>query len=242
MLRNTIYATLNLSSALKAQQTFPFPNVPPVPQVQAPPRFSHRLCTLSLWRKIMKRSAILVWILYSCFAALVCAQQQKASKPLAGYTAVRVEPFTVENSQSTKDFPAGEEANLQLSTVVRLRTSGIFETVIDGSQKSPDQPPASASSANTGPRTLILSVTIVGFNKGSSSARFLTWPLPVGTSEVRATFVFRDAADSQEICRFEKVAKFRALASGGIASKEEQMSHMKGGLVDALVKEIQNKR
>lgn len=170
------------------------------------------------------------------------AQQQKARKPLAGYTAVRIEQFTVENSPLTKDFPAGEEANLQLSTVVRLRTSRMFETVIDGSQKSSEQPPLSSSSANAGPRTLILSVTIVGFNKGSSSARFLTWPFPVGASEVKATFVFRDAANNQEIYRFDKVAKFRAAATGGIASKEEQMSHMKGGLVDALVKEIQANR
>jgi hypothetical protein len=115
----------------------------------------------------MKRNVILVWVLYSCFAALVWAQQQKASKPLAGYTAVLVEPFTVENNQLTKDFPMGEEANLQLSTLARLRACGIFETVIDGSQKSSEQPPFSEPSAREGRRTLILSVTIVGFNKGN---------------------------------------------------------------------------
>ena len=190
----------------------------------------------------MKRNAILVWILYSCFAALAWAQQQKASKPLAGYTAVLVEPFTVENNQLTKDFPAGEEANLQLSTLARLRASGIFETVIDGSQKSSEQPPSSEPSAREGPRTLILSVTIVGFNKGSSGARFMTWPLPVGVSKAKASFVFRDATSNQDVFRFEKEAKFQATASGGVATKEEQMSHIKGGLVDALVKEIQRNR
>jgi hypothetical protein len=190
----------------------------------------------------MKRSAILVWILYSCLAALVWAQQQEASKPLAGYTAVLVEPFTVENSQLTKGFPAGEEANLQLTTLARLRTSGFFETVIDGSQKSSDQAPPSEPSAKGGPRTLILSVTIVGFNKGSSGVRLMTWPLSVGASEVKASFVFRDAANNQEVLRFGKEARFQAFASGGIATKEEQMSHLKGGLVDALVKEIQRNR
>jgi hypothetical protein len=30
--------------------------------------------------------------------------------------------------------------------------------------------------------------------------------------------------------------------SGGIATKEEQMSHIKGGLVDALIKEIKRNR
>ena len=190
----------------------------------------------------MKLSAILVWILYSSFAALAWTQQQRASKPLAGYTAVLVERFTVEDNQLTKDFPAGEEANLQISTLARLRASGIFEIVIDGSQKSSDQPPSSESSAKDGPRTLILSVTIVAFNKGSSGARFMTWPLPVGVSKAKARFVFRDATNNQEVFRFEKEAKFQATASGGLATKEEQMSHIKGGLVDALVKEIQRNR
>ncbi len=190
----------------------------------------------------MKRSGILLWILYSCFAALAWAQQQKASKPLAGYTAVLVEPFTVENSQLTKDFPAGEEANLQLSTLARLRASGVFETVIEESQKSSDQPPPSEPSAKDGPRTLVLSVAIVAFNKGSSGARFMTWPLPVGVSKAKARFLFRDAASDQEVFRFEKEAKFQATASGGLATKEEQMSHIKGGLVDALLKEIQRNR
>ena len=190
----------------------------------------------------MRRHAILALILYSYFASLAWTQQQKAGKPLAGYTAVIIEPFTVENNQLTKDFPAGEEANLQLSTLARLRTSGIFETVIDGSQKSSDQSLPSEPPAKDGPRTLILSVTIVAFNKGSSGARFMTWPLPVGVSKAKASFVFRDAASNEEVFRFEKEAKFQATASGGIATKEEQMSHIKGGLVDALAKEIQRNR
>jgi hypothetical protein len=54
--------------------------------------------------------------------------------------------------------------------------------------------------------------------------------------------VFRDAASNQDVFRFEKEAKFQATASGGLATKEEQMSHIKGGLVDALLKEIQRNR
>ena len=190
----------------------------------------------------MARVGILALILCSCFASMAWAQQQKASKPLAGYTAILVEPFTVENSQLTKDFPAGEEANLQLSTIVRLRASGIFETVIDGSQKASEPPPSSEPSAKGEPRKLILSVTIIGFDKGSSAARVMTWPLPVGVSKAKAGFVFRDAASNQEVFRFEKEAKFQATVSGGIATKEDQMSHIKGGLVDAMVKEIKRKR
>jgi hypothetical protein len=193
-------------------------------------------------QRFVARIGILALILGSCFASRAWAQQQKVSKPLAGYTAILVEPFTVENSQLTKDFPAGEEANLQLSAIVRLRASGIFETVIDGSQKAPEPPPSSDPSVKSGPRKVILSVTVIGFGKGSSGARFMTWPLPVGVSKAKAHFVFRDAANNQDVFSFEKEAKFQATASGGIATKEEQMSHIKGGLVDALVKEIQHNR
>src|ERR1017187_1135699 len=190
----------------------------------------------------MKRISIFALILFACFVSTAWEQQQKAGKPLAGYTAIRGEPFTVENSPLTIDFPAGEEANLQLSAIARLRASGIFETVIDASQKSSDQPPPSEPSAKGGPHMLILSVTIVAFNKGSSGARFMTWPLPGGVSKAKARFVFRDAASNQDVFRFEKEAKFQATASGGLATKEEQMSHIKGGLVDALLKEIQRNR
>jgi hypothetical protein len=190
----------------------------------------------------MNRISIPILILCTCFASGAWAQQQKTNKPLAGYTVILVEPFTVENSQLTKDFPAGEEANLQLSAIARLRASGIFETVIDGSQKSSERPPPSEPSAKGEPRKVILSVTIIGFVKGSSGTRFMTWPLPLGVSKAKAGFVFRDAANNQEVFRFEKEAKFQATVSGGIATKEEQMSHIKGGLVDALVKEIKHNR
>lgn len=190
----------------------------------------------------MARIGIFALILCSCFTSRAWAQQQKAGKPLAGYTAILVEPFTVENSQLTKDFPAGEDENLQLSAVAGLRASKMIEKVVDGSQKSSEPPPSSELSAKEGQGKVVLSVTIIGFDKGSSGARFMTWPLPVGVSKAKARFVFRDAASNQEVFRFEKEAKFQATISGGIATKEEQMAHIKGGLVDALVKEIKRNR
>lgn len=70
----------------------------------------------------------------------------------------------------------------------------------------------------------------------------MTWPLPVGVGEAKARFVFRDATNNQEVFRFEKEAKFQATMSGGIATKKEQMAHIKGGLADALVKETKHNR
>jgi hypothetical protein len=190
----------------------------------------------------MKRISILMLILCACLASVAGAQQQRAGKPLAGYTAIVVEAFTVENGQPTKEFPAGEEANLQRSAIAALRASGIFEKVVDGSQTSSEEPPPSQPSATEGQRKVILSSTIIAFDKGSSGARFMTWPLPVGVSKAKARFVFRDAKNNQEVFRFEKEAKFQATMSAGIATKEEQMSHIKGGLADALVKEIKRHR
>jgi len=166
----------------------------------------------------------------------------KTSKPLAGYTAILVEPFTVEKNPLTADFPAGEEANLQLSAMSGLRQSGIFEKVLDGTRHSPEESLPVEPSKNEGQRIVILSGTVVSFSKGSSGARLMTWPLPVGVSKAKVRFVFRDAASNEELFRFEKEAKFQAAASGGIATKEEQMAHLKGGLVEALVKETKRNR
>jgi hypothetical protein len=168
--------------------------------------------------------------------------KQKANKPLAGFNVIVVEPFTVEKGEPTKDFPPGEEVNLQLGAVARLVESGMFEKVIDGTQKPSETPQPSETPEKESPRKLILSGTIISFTKGDSAARFMTWPLPVGVSKVKARFVFRDAKNNQEVYQFEKEAKFQATMSGGIATKEEQMSHVKGGLLDALMKQIKSNR
>jgi hypothetical protein len=170
------------------------------------------------------------------------AKKEKAAKPLAGYTSIVVEPFAVEKGAATKDFPEGEEGNLQLSAVAGLRASQVFKEVVDAGAKPREKPPASETAPPEKPRTVILSTTIIGFNKGSSGARFMTWPLPLGASKAKARFVFRDAESNQEVFRFEKEAKFQAALSGGIASKEDQLAHVKGSLVDALIKEIRRNR
>ena len=132
--------------------------------------------------------------------------------------------------------------NLQLGAVARLGESGMFEKVIDGSQKPTEAPPDPGAPAKESPRRLVLSGTIISFSKGDSAARFMTWPLPVGVSKIKARFVFRDSADNEEVFEFEKEAKFQATISGGIATKEGQMSHVKGGLLDALIKQIKSNR
>lgn len=50
--------------------------------------------------------------------------------PLAGYAILQVEPFTVEQSAATKEFPAGEELGLQIGTVAGISAKGIFSGVV----------------------------------------------------------------------------------------------------------------
>jgi hypothetical protein len=190
----------------------------------------------------MKRIGTSILILCACLALIAWAQLQKGGKPLAGYTAIVVEPYMVENSKHTKDFPAGEETHLQLKAIAALRASDIFEKVVDGNPKSSLEPPPSEPPTKEGHSTVILASTIISFDKGSSGARFATWPLPVGVSKAKARFVFRDATNNQQVFIFEKEAKFQATVSGGIATKEDQMSHLKGELADALVNEIKQNR
>jgi len=190
----------------------------------------------------MKRICTSTLILCAGLASIAWAQQQKGGKPLAGYTQIVVEPYSVENSKHTKDFPAGEETHLQLRAIAALRASDIFEKVVDGNPKSSLEPPPSGPSSKEGKSTVILASTIISFDKGSSAARFATWPLPVGVSKAKAHFVFRDATNNQQVFSFEKEAKFQATVSGGISTKEDQMSHIRGELADALVKEIEQNR
>jgi hypothetical protein len=170
--------------------------------------------------------------------SLSWAQTNKAKKPLSPYKTIVVTPFVVETSDATKDFPTGEEANLRLSAIDTLRTSGMFEKVLEAApeQTAPDTP------AKEEQRSLHLSTTIIGFQKGDSAARFMTWPLPVGVSKVKVRFSFLDSLTKETVCQFEQEAKFQATISAGIATQQQQMAHLKSALADALTKQIKRNR
>lgn len=189
----------------------------------------------------MKRISISALILCSCLTSAVWAKQQKVVKPLTGYRVIVVKPFTVKNDRHTRTFPAGAEADIRRSVIAALQTSGIFERVVDGTQTLLEEPSSSESSSGEGPRAVILSGTIMGYGEGSSIARFMVWPLPVGVSDARVLFVFHDLTNSQEVFRFETEATYQAVASLGFATKEEQTSHIQNSVAQSLVKEIKRR-
>jgi hypothetical protein len=167
--------------------------------------------------------------------------KEKTNKPLGGYSVVLVESFTVEKSDATKDFPAGEEVTLYRTTMAKLRSAAIFAEVIVPEQtavaESGQQPPPTE-----GQRRLTLSCTVIGYSKGSSAARFATWPLGVGATKVLVRFVFRDAETRKEVFRTDRAGKFLATFTGGIAEKERQLSEVRGNVAEALLKEIRKNR
>ncbi len=167
--------------------------------------------------------------------------KEKRNKPLAGYTVILVEPFTVEKSDATRDFPANEEATLDRTTISTLRSAGIFDEVIRAEHTAPAEARTQPQPA-AGKRRLILSGTVVGYSKGSSAARVLTWPLGAGATKVKVRFVFRDAETGEEVHRADREGKFLATLSGGFADKRLQLSEVTGNVAEVLLKEIRKNR
>jgi membrane-associated protease RseP (regulator of RpoE activity) len=158
-------------------------------------------------------------------------------KPLAGYTAIVVEPFTVTNNHHTKNLPPGVEAEIQSRTLAALKESGFFQRVGDASHDGTEL----LSSTGAQP-ALVLSGTITGFKPGDSGMRFFVWPLPIGLSETKARFSLRDAASNRELLNFEAVGDFQAASSFGIATKESQLSNVEHDLIHQVLKEIKHHR
>src|SRR5215475_10206135 len=103
-------------------------------------------------------SFIKSFVLLLAFSLFVIAQGNK--KPLAGYTTIVVEKFTVEKTTATEGFPDGEEAVLQKSAISKMRQKQAFPAIIDGAESA-------AGTEEAKGKRLILSGTIIGFDKGS---------------------------------------------------------------------------
>ena len=173
--------------------------------------------------------------------ALPAKDKEKNAKPLAGYSALMVAPFTTEKSETTKNFPQGEEKMLKKNLLAELLAQKTFDEVIE--QEASDTSPSETAAPSAGDkRRLVLTGTVVSYSKGSSTARFLMWPIPVAPSVVKVRFVFRDADSGQEIFRTEQQGKYNALGSLGVADKQESLAGTKGGLIRALLKEISKRK
>ena len=126
----------------------------------------------------------------------------KNSKPLAGYSTIVVEKFTIQNDAATEKFPRGYETVMGGEAVRRLREKNLFAQVID----------AEASAVKTDPlpdptkepaRALTLSGTVIAYDQGSRTARYLVG-FGAGATRVTVRFVLRATANGQEILQIDR--------------------------------------
>ena len=172
---------------------------------------------------------------------LPAKDKEKNAKPLAGYSVLMVAPFSTQKSEATKDFPNGEEKMLKKNLLAELRAQKTFDEVVE--QEAPDTSPSATAAPSAGDkRRLVLTGTVVSYSKGSSTARFIMWPIPVAPSVVKVRFVFRDEESGQEIFQTELQGKYNAIGSLGLADKQESLAGSKGGVIRALLKEISKRR
>ncbi len=191
---------------------------------------------------------------------------QQSTKKLAGYTAIVIEKFGVEKNAATEDFPKGLEVVMQGRAVLKVREQKLFEKVIDGTEapavtatvenkdavkeagtteKTEPKPRELIAQKDTaaapGERRLILSSTVVLYDKGSRAARY--WGgFGAGQSKVKVHFTLRDAQTNAEVMSFDEQGTFKGMLSAFGGSQEEAFTKAASGVVKALVNELVKNR
>ncbi len=187
---------------------------------------------------------------------------QQTTKKLAGYNAIVIEKFDVEKNAATEDFPKGLEVVMQGRAVAKMRERKLFEKVIDGAETpgvtgAPENKEAVKEPGNTekteqksaepsgqkdmatpsAERRLILSSTVVLYDKGSRAARYFGG-FGAGQSKVKVRFVLKDAQTNAEVMSFEKQGTFKGMFSAFGGSQEEAFAKAASGVVKALMEEL----
>lgn len=114
----------------------------------------------------------------------------------------------------------------------QLEKKKAFANVIDGAAAAGTQPKG---------QRLILSNTIVAYDKGSRAARFVVG-MGAGSTKMRTLFVFKDAQTGQELFRTEREGKYAGWLSGTGGTKEEAVIESAGDVVDRLLDDIKKQR
>ncbi len=205
--------------------------------------------------------AFAILIVLCCSPTL--AAQTKTTHQLSGYHVLAIEPFTVDKNPATENFPEGLEKVMHSTALRKVREKKLFSSVINGADVSakppaeqkdvatPSEPvvegesPAPAPAAPQTPavekRTVILSGTVIQFDKGSQAARFWVG-MGAGASKVRVRFVMRDAATGAEVMRFDLEGKFYGMWSTFAGSDDEAMIKAATSVVKNLVKTLEQNR
>lgn len=182
----------------------------------------------------MSRRSVLLMLLvvFVLTTTAPASAQSKEGKPLTGYKAITVEKATVEKNAATEEFPGGYDAVMQKSIIANLQKKKVFEKVIDG---------AESNSTEEKTQRLILSTTVIAFDKGNRAARYLVG-FGAGATKVKVRFTLRDAETGRELLTTDKQGKFFGVISFVGGDKDHAVAEAAGDVVDGLIKEINKKR
>jgi hypothetical protein len=189
----------------------------------------------------MRKKSLLVFVAMSLlvFSVLLYAKGTQRSKRLAGYGVVVVEPFTVEQNAATEEFPKGQEMLLQQSAVARLQKKGVFEEILDGTDNSAKE--VIQARMAEGKKCLLLSGTVIQYDKGSRAGRWLVG-FGAGATKVKVRFVFHDAETGEELLQTDRRGKFYGTFSIFGGGKGHAVSEAAGDVVDGLIKVVKKNR
>ncbi|MCI0336476.1 MAG: DUF4410 domain-containing protein [Acidobacteria bacterium] len=158
---------------------------------------------------------------------------------MAGYSVIIIEKPVVAQTTATAGFPERYDTALQLKIIDELRQQPFFTYVIDGTKKGADglgiTLPADA-------RRLVLSSTIIGFDRGSRNTR-IAIGLGFGSAKVKVKFVFRDADnDLDELIILTQEGRFGNFTEVFDPDKNVTVTGASSEVVDGLVRVIKKNR
>lgn len=190
------------------------------------------------------RFSVLVALVLASSEALRPLPAQAKEKParlLTSYTAINVEKFAVGTLSTKEGFPPDYEKVMQKLAIEKLIASKLFENVSDVSEASAVPSSGTSATAEEPGHQLILSATVIGYDPGSRTARWVVG-MGAGAAKVKVRFVFRDAQSNKEVLRSDLQGKYTGTwnVTGGSDEKANRESAQK--VVEELIKEIKKNR
>lgn len=166
------------------------------------------------------------------------SKKQRPAKPLAGYSTLIVEKFTVDPVAVKAGFLEEQLPIMQAEIISQLIEKGLFDQIVDGSSPPPTQPGPQPPPENA-KATLILSGTVTEFKPGSQAERYLVG-FGAGAAKLKMHFAFQDAATGKDILFTDHQHKYWIGVFGG--SKHTATTRTAEGMVSSIVEDIKHNR
>ena len=147
-------------------------------------------------------------------------------KPLSDYDAIVIGDFTVEQNEMTKEVPESATRELQKAVVKAVKKLGPFKHVIDKAKDAP----AESGGEEAPAKHVVLSGTIISFEKGSTGKRFAgtmlgrkmggTKNIGLGVAHLTVRYSYKDAETGTVIGETEHKGKFSGVGGDEKAAKD----------------------